>query len=330
MRILVIQPRRLGDVLLVTPLLRALKTQIVDASLHLCVEPAYAPAVQANPHVDALLPAHGLWPPLAVRLRRGRYDAVIDTLGTPRTARLTWLARARVRIGVRRPWRALFYTHGLPRPATPRYSALDKLAYALPLGVRSDDWRTELPVTATDRDAAERLLAAIGARARGPLVGFSPVSRRADKRWPAERYAAICDRWATAHGWRFLPLCGPGEEAQVAAVVRHASRPEAHLLACPVVPFGVLRPLLERCDCYFGNDNAIRHVAIAAGVPSAGIFAHPNPVCWTPPSSLQHLTAGGQRPIDTVSVEEVDAMLARLQPHLTPGPGGRSPADGGR
>jgi heptosyltransferase III len=314
-RVLVLQPRRLGDVLMATPLLRALAH--AGATVHVLVEAPYARALRANPHVEALV-APGGWPPLVVRLRRARYDAVVDCLGTPRTARLAWLCGARLRVGFARRWRTAFYSHPLPPPAPPVYSALEKLALGAPLGATGGDCRVEVFATGEE----EREAAAFLARhrlAEGPRpVAFSPVSRRRDKAWPADRFARLCDLWHERSGWVYLPLFGPGEHEQVAAVVRASRHPGAFVFPCEPLSLGALPTVLARCRLHLGNDNAIRHVAIAAGRPTATVFARPDPRCWTPPGQDVHVAAGGRRPIDSVTVEEADAAVGRLVGRLGP------------
>lgn len=309
-RILVLQPRRLGDLLLATPLVRALHRQL-DAAVDVLVEPPYLQALAGNPHVHAAVLAGG-WPPLLLRLRRTGYDAVIDCLGSPRTARLAFLSGARRRIGFVRPWRTAFYSEPVPPPPAPLYSAIEKLSLARPLGATGTDSRLDLAVTDADRHEAEAFLAAAGVGAEEAPVAFSPVSRRADKRWPAERFARLCDRWHESRGWRFLPFLGPGERDQVDAVVRAARHSSAFLPVAPPLRLAATRAAMERCRLYLGNDNALRHVAIAARLPTAAVFGHPRPVCWTPPADPRHAHAGGGRPIGSVSLAEAEEAFAPL------------------
>lgn len=313
MNILVLQLRRLGDVLMTTPMLRAIKSAIPGAVTHVCVEPASVPAVRNNPYVDEIVVAGpGSFLRLAARLRSRRYDVVIDTLGKPGSAGLAWLTSAPMRIGLARRWRQAFYTHAVQSVARPRYSAAEKLALLEPLGIRSADARIELFPTEEDcREAADFWLS-LGLSGERPVVAFSPVSRRPGKVWPAERFAEVCDRWAERAGLRYVPVFGPGEEALVEQVVRRLRHRHAAIYPCPAVSFGALFPLMQRCTFYFGNDNGIRHVAVAAGIPTAAVFGPPNPMSWTPPDSARHFHAGGNCPIDSVSTGEVDAMMARL------------------
>jgi ADP-heptose:LPS heptosyltransferase len=311
-KVLILQVRRLGDVLMTTPMLRALKAAIPGVTTHICVERSSLPAVRTNPNLDqAILSPGGASIRLVPVLRRQRYDVVIDTLGSPASARLAFLSGAPVRIGPDRPWRRPFYTHPCPiREGT--YSALAKLTRLAPLGVRSSDARIEVFPTHEDEREAASLWDGFGLDARARVVAFSPVSRRAAKVWPPDRFAAVCDAWAERAGLLFLPLFGPGEGLMVDAVLRSSRCREAYLYPCAPVSFGALAPLITRCAFYFGNDNGIRHVAIAAGIPTAAVFAHPDPATWTPPDSPEHVYVGGRTRADRVTIDEADSMVATL------------------
>jgi len=312
-KILVLQLRRLGDVLMTTPMLRAIKIAMPGAITHVCVESSSAPAVRSNLHVDQLVIAEaGSSLRLVPTLRRARYDAVIDSLGTPASARLAFLTSAPVRIGVARPWRRMFYTHRLPLSTGPRYSALGKLALLEPLGIRSTDCRIELFPTDEECREADAFWSLLGISDQRPVVAFAPVSRRSRKVWPARRFAEVCDRWTERAGLRYLPVFGPGEEPLVEQVIDQLRHREAAMYPCPLLSYGALVPLMKRCSFYFGNDNGIRHAAIAAGIPSAAVFGPPNPISWTPPGPAPHFYVGGNCAVESVSTDDVDAMMARL------------------
>ena len=82
---------------------------------------------------------------------------------------------------------------------------------------------------------------------------------------------------------------------------------------------------MAHCSFYFGNDNGIRHAAVAAGIPTAAVFGPPNPVSWTPPGSDRDFYAGGQCAIDSVAVDDVDAMVGRLIATCGPSKWGQAP-----
>src|SRR5438876_10814420 len=118
MRILLVRLRQIGDVVFTTPAVHALRCRFPDAHLTYVVEPAAAPVVSHNPHLDEILIAprvpgcKGLVADLVLgrRLRHARYDLAIDFHGGPRASLLTWLSGAPIRIGYQIIGRSWMYT----------------------------------------------------------------------------------------------------------------------------------------------------------------------------------------------------------------------------
>src|SRR3954464_4614731 len=127
MRILLVRLRQIGDVVFTTPAVHALRRRFPDAHLAYLVEPAAAPIVAHNPHLDDVIVAprqrgvRGLLGDLALgrRLRAGRYDLAIDFHGGPRASLLTWLSGAPERLGYEIAGRGWMYTRRVARPRQP-------------------------------------------------------------------------------------------------------------------------------------------------------------------------------------------------------------------
>lgn len=308
-RILVVQTRRLGDVLMLTPLLRALAHHDPAARVDVLVEPGTAAALAGNPHVAALVEATPRRLAVAARLRRARYDIVIDAMGKTTSALLALASGAATRVGsdgARLPW---CYTHRVPPAAEGSYAALEKLRLLQPLGVETTDCTLELPGGREAGLKADTWWLTLGLGDGPAPIAFAPVSRRVEKQWPAERFAWMADQLAERTGRALLLLHGPGESAQVTAVLARAARRAALIVPREVLPFEALPAALARCAAYAGNDNGIRHVAVGLGLPTLAIFGRPSPSNWTPPGDARHLTVGGRRDIGTIGIGEVAPAL---------------------
>src|SRR5258705_7583140 len=135
-KILIVRLRLIGDVVLTTPLLRALRRRYPGAQLTYLVEPAAAPIVRDNPHIDHLFIVarrRGLARvrddvTIARQLRRERFDVAIDLHGGPRAAWFAWASGAPMRIGYAIAGRAWMYTHAIDRPRAeaPRTSVVNQ------------------------------------------------------------------------------------------------------------------------------------------------------------------------------------------------------------
>ena len=312
-RVLVVQTRRLGDVLMATPLLRALAQGLAGASVDVLVEPGSAPALVANPHVSSLVWAAGATARLALALRRARYDVAIDAMGKSTSALLTLATRAPVRVGFGHARFRVAYTHCVTPAGLPAYSALQKLALGRALGIESEDHSLQLPGGEAERRVADAWWRDLALDDGPRPIACAPVSRRPDKRWPADRFARVLDRLADRTGRPLLLVHGEGEASQAEAVTSRASRPSAFVRPVRVLPFEALPAALSRCVGYVGNDNGIRHVAVGLGLPTLAVFGRPSPANWTPPDAPQHLVAGGRRDLRALTLDEVEPLVGRFE-----------------
>src|SRR5260221_12866900 len=106
MRILLVRLRQIGDVVFTTPAIRGLRERFQDAHITYVVEPAAAPVVAGNPHLNEVIVTAGRRGPaglgddlsLIQRVRAAHYDMAIDFHGGPRSSLVTWLSGAPVRV----------------------------------------------------------------------------------------------------------------------------------------------------------------------------------------------------------------------------------------
>ncbi|OGJ93675.1 MAG: hypothetical protein A2350_05580 [Candidatus Raymondbacteria bacterium RifOxyB12_full_50_8] len=324
MKALFIQPRRLGDVLMTTPSVRAFKKAHPDAVLDYMVSDACAAAIQYNPYISAVVSADGSFAAVAARVRRGGYDAVVDFMSIPKTALVSLFSKAGIRSGFARGVRGFLYSHPVAHSGARCYAAMEKARLLAPLSIPVDDWNLELFSGPGEAVAIHALATRLGLDQRTRTIAFSPVSRRAYKRWPAERYALVCDRLRERFGCDFLPVCGPGEEPAVEQVIAACRHKEAFMYPYPLVSFTGLVHLLPFCCMYFGNDNGIRHAAILCGLPTATVFGRPDPLCWTPSGSALHTFVWGREDIESLPDDAVTDMAVRTLAHACAHTGARS------
>ncbi len=327
MRILLIQLRQIGDVLMVTPAIRALKQHFPDAHLSFVTEPPSDQVLRHNPYLDELLLHDRRWGiregwSFIQKLRKGRFDVAIDFHGNPRSAFLCWTSGAKTRIGFNHRGRRMAYHHKVLPYDRPSYSAADKLRLIEPLGVRGGTLSLDFPVGDPERDYAQSLLAGMGVAPEDLLVSLSPVSRQPYKVWPSESFAEVADWLVEEFQAKILFLWGPGEQHFVDAVRSKMRNPALPDYDVPTL--GQTSALLEKARLHVGNDNGPRHFAIAVGTPTVAVFGKPRVVSWTPPESEWHLALEhdpgcksqcrfpdcGLECLHGVSVEAVKALIS--------------------
>ncbi len=293
-RILVLRPRALGDVLLVTPALRALKAGFPAAALHVAVDDVLAPVLRRNPHVDRLwlLPRQRPvrrrdWWSLAWQLARVRFDLVLDLHGSPRTALLARLTGARNRVGYALRGRGRLYNLPVPRDSDRsgkralQYGARVNLDIVARCGVAAATTDDASLVFVPDPAVEERLRRDLESTFPGrPRVGLAPAGTWQAKTYPAAAWAEVADRLAAA-GCHLVLLWGPGERGTAEAVQRNMRVPAP---LAPATDLEELAALLGHLDLLLSTDSGVKHLAVARGTPSLTVFGPTSPRAWMPPA----------------------------------------------
>ncbi|WP_447973287.1 putative lipopolysaccharide heptosyltransferase III [Nitrospira sp. Kam-Ns4a] len=286
--ILIIKLRYIGDVLLATPVLRALRDGFPATRLTMLVNRGTEDVLRHNPDLDDVLVVErgrlGAQLRFARDLRRRRFDVVVDLTDADRSALLARLTGAPIRIGFNeeRRWRGLLYTAVVPeRPATEHRVDHDLAALRL-LGLAPKTAPLVLRTAPGDDEAAGRILAEAGVPPDGsqPLVLFQPGARYWFKAWPVERFAELADRLAERCGCRVL-IGGSAADRPTAEAIRARARSAPAVLAGRTTLLELVA-VLKRCALFVGNDNGPMHMAAALGIPVVALFGPSDPAVWGP------------------------------------------------
>jgi len=300
MRILLVRLRLIGDVVLTTPAIRALRETYPHAHLSYLVEPLSAPIVRRNPHLDEVIVAAAPDAPgrlrddlrLALALKRQRFDLAIDFHGGPRSSWFTWASRAPQRIGYEVAGRAWMYTTRVARPRTlrPRHSVQNQWDLLEPLGIprpAPDTHPTELVSDEAAAATVDAWLRAAGVGAEHLLVIVHVGARIAFRRWPPERFAETIAAIAQADGrTRFAVLAGPHEDTAHRVVAGARARLPESARAVVLEPrtwsLEEIQALAARGAVYIGCDTGPAHVAGTTKVPIVALFGPTLPETWAP------------------------------------------------
>ena len=301
MRILLVRLRLIGDVVFTTPAVRAVRQRFPDAQITYLVEPAAAPVVAHNPHIDDVIVAprrRGLMQlaadlALGRRLRARRYDLAIDFHGGPRSSLLTWLSRAKVRIGYEIAGRGWMYTRRVPRPRAlrARHSVENQWDLLAALDIPPPD-RARFPVemmTAPQAAAtvADRLARA-GVGAGDRLVVVHVSAGNPFRRWPIAAFAALVTLLVSKDARRrVIVTSGPSEGQAAGRVITQARAllepaDRGRVVSCGDFSLDELRALLDRAALYIGGDSGPLHIAATTRVPIVALYGPTLPVRSAP------------------------------------------------
>lgn len=281
-RLLVVAPSWLGDAVMATPALLAVRTALPGARILLLCRPGIDRILAGLDCFDeAIVDRMGGWTgPLraARRLRRERCDAALLLPNSFRSALAVALARVPRRIGYRRDGRSWLLRGGVERIRERPFSTIDLYAELVDrgLGVRVPDRAPRLVVTDAERARGRELLGDLVER---PFALLIPGGNKEAKRWPAERFAAAADALAERHGLAIAASGSPGERPIIAAIGAAARTPIVDLVERGV-DLPALKAVAAAARVVIGNDTGPRHVALALGTPTVTLFG-PTDHRWT-------------------------------------------------
>lgn len=286
-KILVIQLRQLGDVIMTTPVVRGLKKLYPQADIDFLTEKLGGNVYKYNRHVSHLkvIPRKiGLSElyNLISELRKEQYDLVIDCFSNPKSAQITFFAGAGESTGFELGWRKNAYSTAVKINNNLEYAALSKLKLIEKFGADLSDYRIEFPVDEEQKDKA-----ALFAKKHDfddNTVAFCTVSRRDFKVWNPNHFAKAGD-WLLSRGYKLWFVYGPGEKDLALQVYSRLSDKNWAIVDYDMPDVIELRAILERCKMYVGNDGGSKHLAICAKIPTVTVFGSVRWQNWTPPDS---------------------------------------------
>ena len=293
--ILVVLPTWVGDFVMATPTLRAIRSRFPKARITFLAEPNLRDLIEGGDWMDEVVE----WPPKDRRkpwqreyravtrlLRARRLDWAVLLPNSARSAMLAFLSRAKRRIGYNRDGRGMLLTERLPvkNKVDGKIVPLPIVEYYADLAEAIDcerpGDRLELFTTPECDRSLDEHLAKRGIADRHPLVVLSPGAKYgAAKCWLTERFAETADRLMAERGATVVVTCGPGEEPIVRSIRDHMKQ-EPIVFDETRLSLGELKSLIKRADLLICNDAGPRHFAKAFDVPVVTIFGPTHPK-WT-------------------------------------------------
>ena len=306
----------MGDCLLLTSPIRALKEEFPEFRVSVLVESRFAPCFDGNPDIHEVM-AVGSKLSTAARLLTRRFDAIINLHGGPTSLLYSCLAWGK-RIGAEHYKGAKLYRGIVPRPDPEAHTVESTMAVMQWLGVRREDppsLRYEVHAKEADR-MQERL------KGR-PYVVIHPGSVLETKRWSALRFGEVARNLA-ARGFTIVVTAGSGEQQfaiQLATEVEHSV-----ILLGLTIP--ELAELIRGARMYVGNDSGPMHLAAAVGTPVVVVWGSSDSRRWRPWAAAHRvvqnpfecnpcpgyrcLVADSPLCIESVTVEQVSAAVDEL------------------
>ncbi|MEI7834621.1 MAG: glycosyltransferase family 9 protein, partial [bacterium] len=287
-RILIVRLSAIGDVLMTSPVPRALKCAYPGVHIAWVVDKLSAPMVQGNPYVDDIIildrkqwekqmgqgkivdVLRGL-SALKRRLRAGNYDMAIDMQELFISGLVCWLSGARRRIGPipAREMNQIFMTERVERPQVTTRLTDSCMGMLRGMGIDAPAESPVLVVPEADRQAAAQLLADAGLL-DGRYVTCCISSSRPQKDWVASRWGELADELWQRHGLRTVLVGGPERKEQAEKLV--ATHSPQLISAVGRTTLLQASAICQGGVALVGVDTGLTYAGMANGVPTVALY----------------------------------------------------------
>ncbi len=292
-RIAIFLPNWIGDVVMATPAVRAVRDAFPTSELAAVCKPYVADVLAGSPwftrmvFLDKRGPRERRLVAVARDLRAWKIDAALLFPNSFRPALAAYLAGASRIVGFARYCRGWMLTNRLraktdargrfvPSPVIDDYNRL-----ASALGTHNPGHRMELFTTASDEVAAAGVWEQFGLGRYPRVVALNPgAAFGAAKHWGCDHFAELA-RMLTAHlGCGVLVLCGPSERAMAQQIAAESRSPHVYSISDRPLSLGLTKAIVKRADLLVTTDSGPRHFAAAFNRPVVSLFG-PTHIEWT-------------------------------------------------
>jgi ADP-heptose:LPS heptosyltransferase len=316
-KILVVrQDDRIGNLILTTPLLSALRRSFPKAEIWYLASQTFHTLFSRSRLVDRILVARKrlyIFHPLALllfirKIRRQRFDLAIDASDennfSLNNSFLVLLSGASYRIGYEKPRSSLFLNLQVPPSQIRRHASetyLDLFRYLVG-DVQSNDLRVNVdPERAA---AAEAYLERKGVKSGDFLVGMH-IGGRLGKRWQPENFRELAAWLTSTLRAKVIVFWGPEEKA----VVRQFGKNNSHQIISDLFGLPMLAALIQRCGLFISPDTGAMHLSVAVGTPTLALFLDSDEVKFGPQGTKHRVLTASD---GTLSVETVKKAVQEM------------------
>ena len=288
-KILLIQLRQLGDILLTTPCIREIRKKYPDSQICFLSHKMGRLILEKNPYLDEILTYHERdtlsqkWA-LLKKLRQENFDLVIDFMGNPRSAFYCLASGAKQRAGFRSS-RKFAYTTLRNRIDEGMYIVREKFLLLDACEIESNDVSLTFPWFSPDLKPWLNFEKALPAENNHKIrVILSPTHRREIRKWPIHCYALLADYLTEYWDAQVVWIWGPGEQEEIHQAM---SLCKQKTWIAPATNLSELAALCARQDLFVGNSNGPSHIAVSANICTLQLHGHTEAVAWCP-ETKQH------------------------------------------
>lgn len=326
-RILLVSSTALGDTVLSTAAMVALRQRFPDAHIMALIHRDYVPLFEAADYLDEVIAYHGgyrrFWRTLIALRRRQPQIALILHGNEPQATPLAYLAGARFIFKLPNTSRfAFLLSNPLPRLtwADMGHGMMQRLKVAELAGASIEGARMALPLSTVAQDQVAGFLAAQKVGAGDTVIGLQAGASSAGRMWPVTHFVALARQLLAVHpAMSFVIIGAPHERDRCETIANSIAKnmnPAMNgkaLVAAGALPIETLPALVHRCAVLVTGDTGTLHVAVAVGTPTVSLFAVSSPDVSGPAYDLdRHRVIQHPAPASVRSKTDNDRWMAQI------------------
>ncbi|HEX9860896.1 MAG TPA: lipopolysaccharide heptosyltransferase II [Nitrospirota bacterium] len=289
-KILVRATNWVGDLVMSTPAMAAIRDEFPDAHISVLVKPPLDELLAGNPAVDEIIRydrkmyngATGIVK-LAGELRKKRFDRAILLQNAFEAAVIAFMAKIPVRMGYATDGRGILLTKSVKvaKETKEKHQVYYYLDLLKALGMKAHAHAPKLYPDREHARHASEFLKENGVSGSSPVVGINPGAQYGvAKKWYPERYADVADRLVREYGARVVIFGGPGDVAAAGTVEAAMREPAINLAGRTTIR--ELMAYAKKCGLFITNDTGAMHVSAALGVPTLAVFGSTDHIATGP------------------------------------------------
>lgn len=308
-RILVVRTDRIGDLILVTPAIRALRENFPSAFIAVLSSKYNKKAIAKNKDVEEVICYNEkrLFLPwnfmsFVSKLRKYKFDMVIDTYYPffLQSAFLSYLSSAEYRVGYDSKYSNVFFNLHFKGEEN-IYEAKRHTALLENLGLKISSDKLILETTDEDEKNIKVFLDENKLNGNNIIVGINPGARRSPHRWDVKKFAKLADDIIKEYNAKVIVTWGPGEKELAESVLENMEKQA--IISCKTT-INEIASLMKYMKLFVCPDTSVYHVAVAAGVPIVSIVGKGDASRWAPAGNNKIYIVKGKK-VKDISVEDV-------------------------
>jgi heptosyltransferase II len=287
MKILVIQKKRIGDVLVSTIIFEALREKFPEAKLHYLIYPNSISVVENNPFIDKLVilddetkKSKSKFLSFLFNIRKEKYNVVVDAYGKPNSVLIGWFSRAKIKITFSKIYSKILYSHNIIRNQESFSNATKAIEHRMmllkPLGIDFKEIKPKIFLTKEEKDDAKQYLLENKLNFNAPILMISAVGSNENKTYPSKFMAKILDLIVeTSNESQLLFNYLPFQKNIAQEIYDLCNQVTQNKIFFEVYENDLRKflALTSHCNALIGNEGGATNMAKALNIPTFTIFS---------------------------------------------------------